>query len=168
MADRKCRQHIHACAHCREVQTITNEHATHTMAVDMVIMIIHIKQNSAALPSTVQCNMTHAQVSYATFSQVCLSHIHSRYMSKTNVEAAAKPFASSCCAICLKHYGPTLKDVQPECIAADISGCIPGMSNALCWYCPAATHEQWRSRGRGRGWGRVGGQNESGKICVRI
>jgi len=33
---------------------------------------------------------------------------------------------------------------------------------------PAATREQWRSRGRGRGWGRVGGQNESGKICVRI
>ena len=33
---------------------------------------------------------------------------------------------------------------------------------------PAATHEQWRSRGRGRGLGCVGGQNESGTICVRI
>ncbi len=33
---------------------------------------------------------------------------------------------------------------------------------------PAATHEQWRSRGRGRGWGCVGGQNESGDIGVRV
>ncbi len=33
---------------------------------------------------------------------------------------------------------------------------------------PAATHEQWRSRGKGRGWGCVGGQNESGNICVKV
>ncbi len=52
-----------------------------------------------------------------------------------NAEAAAKPFASSCSAICLKHYGPTLKVFQPECIVADISWCIPNMSYALCWHC---------------------------------
>ncbi len=49
--DGKIDSTCHACAHGREVQRITNEHATRTdeqslrgMAVGMIIVIIHIKQ----------------------------------------------------------------------------------------------------------------------------
>ena len=68
---------VHMAVKCTHEHA--NEQSLRGMAVHMVIMMIHVKQ-SAALPNRIQYDMTHTQLSYATFSQVCLSHILGRYI----------------------------------------------------------------------------------------